>query len=125
MSRAYALLDARPLAHTISLLAIAPASRRASFDRSVTTISFRSDQLPPHTVPARFSQDQDVSLIHDGPVICAMLRGELVRFGRDLSDVDGPFRVDCLDHLAFLEHAYLQHGPYSLNESTARAQAQA
>jgi hypothetical protein len=57
-------------------------------------------ELPLPAVPARFGQNFQIGLIQDGPIICAVLRLKLIGLARNVSDVDGPFRVDCLNHPA-------------------------
>src|SRR4051812_30245445 len=66
-----------------------------------------------HLVPVRLAQDCYVVVVSDVPSIGPEMPQQLVRFSRNLSDVDGPFRVNRIEHLAVFEHQYLQHGPGS------------
>jgi len=64
-------------------------------------------------MPARLAQDRYVIIVYDIPSIGPEPRQQLVRFSRNLSDVDGPFRVNRIEQMAVFEHSYLQHGPGS------------
>src|SRR4051794_36086692 len=48
----------------------------------------------PYLVPARLAQDRYVILVYDVPSIGPEMRQQLVRFSRNLGDVDGPSGVD-------------------------------